>query len=166
MLEGHTENNPIQGMYAMVDDQAGVRCTVTMSDVSVSVYKEVNLLAFNALQAGKAFTRVAQLAGTTIDRSRYDQDITDLIMAVEKVQKTVMHMRSGSKVTTYVAKVPVQDEKTGFLELSPNRKEWWLGNPHLAPIVESINEYLPGFSPWKGQVDDYIRIFSRTSSLL
>lgn len=166
MSEEHSVNNPVQGMYAMVDDQVGVRCTVTMADVSVSVYKEVNLLAFTALQAGKAFPRVAQVAGTNIDRSRYDQDITDLIMAVEKTQKTVMHLRSGNKVTTYVAKTPVQNEQNGYLELSPQRKEWWLDNPHIAPIIESISEYLPGFSPWKGQVDTYIHLFSRQSALL
>lgn len=160
------EFNPVQGMYAQVDDESGVRCTVTMSDVSVSVYKEVNLLPFNALQAGKAFPRVAQMTGTTIDRDQYNQDITDLTLAVEKTQKTVMHLRSGSKVTTYVAKGPVQDEETGYLELSPWRKEWWLGNPNIAPIVESICKYLPGFAPWKGQADQYIRMFVKTSSLL
>lgn len=166
MSEEKLIKNPIQGMYAAVDDQVGVRCTVTMSDVSVSVYKEVNLLPFTALQAGKAFARVAQKAGTTIDRNSFDQDMTDLILAVEKTQKTVMHLRSGNKVTTYVAKTPVQDDETGYLELAPQRKEWWMGNPHLEPIVTAINEYLPGFSPWKGQLDDYIRIFSKTSSLL
>lgn len=160
------EMNPIQGMYANVDDQSGVRCTVTMSDVSVSVYKEVNLFAFNAFQAGKAFSRVAQITGTTIDRDKYNRDITDLILAVEKTQKTTMHMRSGNKVVTYVAKQPVQDEETGFLELSPHRKEWWMDNPHIEPIVTSIREYLPDFSPWKGQIDQYIRLFSKTSTLL
>lgn len=160
------EMNPVQGMYARVDDASGVRCTVTMSDVSLSVYEEVKLLQFTAFEAGKAFPRVAQTTGTTIDRDRYNQDITDLIMAVEKTQKTTMHLRSGNKITTYVAKTPVQNEENGYLELSPKRREWWMGNPNLEPIVTSMREYLPNFSPWRGLDDEYIYLFSRKSNLL
>jgi len=106
------------------------------------------------------------MTGTTIDRDQYNQDITDLTLAVEKTQKTTMYLRSGNKVVTYVAKQPVQNEETGFLELSPARKEWWMDNPHIGPIVTSLREYLPNFSPWRGQNDEYISLFSKKSTLL
>lgn len=160
------EMNPVQGMYAMVNDKGVYRCTVTMTDVSLTTYHEVNLFEFDAVKVGKAFPRIAQHSGTTLVRERYDQDFTDLLMIVEKTQKTTMCLRSGDKIHTYVAKQPVQDSETGFLELSPYRKEWWMGNPHIAPVVESIQEYLPDFKPWRLQADPYIRIFSKTSSLL
>lgn len=166
MSEQNPEGMPVQGMYAMINDRGVYRCTVTMSDVSLTTYHEVNLFEFDAHKVGKAFSRVAQQSGTTISRERYDEDFTDLLMAVEKTQKTTMSLRSGDKVHTYVVKQPVQDSETGFLELSPYREKWWMENPHLAPIVQSIQEYLPDFKPWRLQADPYIRIFSKTSGLL
>ena len=158
--------NPVQGMYAQINDRGVYRATVTMTDVSLTTYHEVKLFEFNALKVGKAFSRIAQLAGTNIQRELYSEDFTDLLILTEKTQKTTMCLRSGDKVHTYVVKQPVQREDDGFLELSPYREEWWTGNPALAPIVESIQSYLPDFAPWKMQLDPYIRLLSKTSGLM
>lgn len=160
------EMNPVQGMYAAVNDRPARRCTVTMSDVSLTVYEEVNLFNFTPHKVDQCFPSVAASCQATIDRSVFNQDFKDLIVAVEKVQRTTMSLRSGDKIITNVAKQIVQDEATGYLEFAPEREEWWMGNPHIQPIIVSIQSYLPDFAPWRGLGDNYISLFSRRSTLL
>lgn len=158
--------NPVQGMYVQIDDKGVHRCTVTMTDVSLTTYHEVNLFTFNMDQVKKVFSRVMNLSGQTVTRERYEQDFQDLLLVVGKTQKTTMCLRSGNKIHTYVVGQPVQREDDGFLELSPYREDWWMQNPKLEPIIESIKEYLPEFAPWKMQLDPYIRAMSKVSGLM
>ncbi len=167
MSESKEQARPsdVQGMYAQINDSGVHRCTVTMSHVSLTTYHETNIFAFDEKKVAKAFNRIAMKAGTQIDRSRYEQDFADLLALVSKTNKTTMCLISGDKVHTYVAKTIVQSEEDKYLEMSPYRREWWMDNPHIAPVVESIQEYLPDFRPWRVLADPYISILSKTSSL-
>ncbi len=155
----------VQGMYAQVVGGAIHKMTVTMPHVSLTTYEEVNILGFDMHQVSKNFKRTAQLAGTAIDGDKFEQDFKDLLGLVIKTQKTTMHLISGDKICTYVAKTIVQREDDKFLEMSPYRAAWWMDNPHLSPIVESIQSYLPGFKPWKMKLDPYIRSLMMNSGL-
>lgn len=166
MSEQNFEQAPlVQGMYCQVNDTGCQKCTVTMTDVSLTIYRTVNLFTFGMGKVEKSFNAIAQEAGTNIQRAQYNQDFTDLLAVCAKIQSTKMSLRSGDKIVTFTPGQPIHDEKTGYLELSPERPEWW-AHPLLEPIVTSIQSYLPGFEPWLLQRDKYIGRLSIKSSLL
>ena len=160
-----SEQNPVQGMYCIINDVGTRKCTVTMADVSLTMYREVNLLTFDMGSVKRHFNRIVQAAKTNINREQYEQDFLDFINVLNKVKHTEMKLRSGDKVLTYAIGQPVVNEIDGFVELSPSRAEWWT-HPGVEPIVKSITSYLPDFKPWLLQKDDYIGILSARSSLL
>lgn len=155
----------IQGMHCILKGYGTIRATVTMSDVSLTIYETANLLEFTIADVRKRFKKLAMTARTNIVQSKLEQDFEDLITVCSKVQKTNMCLRSGDRISTYALGQPVYDEKDGFLFLSPSMKQWWT-HPSVEPIVQSIQEYLPGFAPWLLQKDIYIGILSQKSSLL
>lgn len=159
------EGSVVQGMYCVVKGEGTRKCTVTMTDISLTVYTTSNLFLFTEDDVKKRFSQIAQKSGSHISREKYEQDFLDLLQVTSKTRKTQMSLRSGDKIFTYTLGEPVQDEKTNFLELSPERQEWW-EHPNVKPIVSSICEYLPNFKPWLLQKDTYIAILSGKSSLL
>lgn len=155
-------SNPVQGMHCKVDDVSS-KCTISMHMVCVTQYEEVRLLSVSDRDIEDAFARVARYlspdSGANMSKEVYVQDFKDLVSAVSKVQKSVMTLMSGNRITTYAVGEPVGDEK-GFLYLNPQMKEWW-EHPTLEPIVQSIQQYLPDFSPWHLGKDKYLVLMKR-----
>lgn len=159
------ELNPVQGMYCVVKGSGSQKCTVTMPAVCLTVYSEVPVFSFTTEDAHKRFAKVANIAGTNISRQTFDKDIEDLLRVTGKTQRAEMSLVSGDKILTYAVGQPLEEEGTGYLELTPDREGWWQ-HPNLEPIVESLQSYLPGFKPWLMNKDVYIAAMSARSGLL
>lgn len=163
-----------QGMYAHVGLAGSNNLQVkkiifTVEAVTLTVYDNVSLI--NISERGLtngwlAYTSRKSLMATPITKDRFEQDFTDLMNAVGKVDKVTMLFPCGSKVVTYCVGKPVVEDETKFLEMSWEREAWWMNNPFIAPIVESIREYYPTFSPWKGTKEVLISAMLSRSSLL
>ncbi len=163
------------GMYARIclpgDDKWSVqRMTVTMESITVTTYETLPLFDFNERSIDRAWMSYATHMGydnRPIDKERLKTDLHDLMDAVSQVDKSTMVLPCGTKIVTYCVGQPVEDDETHFLEMSWEREAWWMDNPHIAPIVESIHTYHPDFKPWEGKNDMLMSLLlDNRSSLL
>lgn len=163
-----------QGMYAQValtgSHQFKVsRLVVTVDMLTLTVYDKVSLIASSEKGLTNGWLACASrrhLMSTPVSKDRFEQDFTDLCNAVSQVDKTTLVLPCGSKVVTYCVGEPVVEEGTGFMEMTWEREAWWMQNPHISPIVESIQQYYPNFAPWKGMKEPLISAMMARSSLL
>ena len=155
----------IQGMFCEMAGRGTIQCTVTMSDVSLTVYSKVNLFTFDDDKIAASFRRLSHyVTETSLSKADFEQDFKDLLYICSKVNKTELYV-GGQTLLTYVIGEPVLDENTGYAYVTPRCKEWW-SHPRLEPIVNSIKIYFPDFEPWKLQKDKYLGMLSSKSTLI
>lgn len=164
-MHEHEEQTPVQGMHCELKGSGTVKCTVTMSDVCLTIYSTVNLFEFGKDMVVKRLKRISTMVDHPVDMAMLQSDLNDLLDITDVVQKSQMSLRSGDKIITYALGQPDYDERDGYLYLTPKVKEWW-DHPNIQPVVESIQRQLPDFKPWLLQSDPYIAILSQKSSLL
>lgn len=158
-----TQTTDVQGMYCEMKGKT-VKCTVSMSDVSLTVYGDAKLFDLELPDLFVRFSRVSRLFAQAATKEQFCQDFEDLLTLTSKVNRTQMFLRSGQELVCYALGVAESDEQA-FLYLTPKMREWW-NHPRIKPIVESIQEYLPDFSPWLLTRDKTIGILTSQSSLL
>lgn len=154
----------IQGMHCEIKGKGTSKCTITVSEIPLSVYSTVNLFVFDEDDVAKNFKRLTHyISSVSITRKEYEDDFRDLLHICSKVSKTELFI-AGQVISTYAIGEPMMSED-GFLYLTPACKEWW-DHPRVQPIVESIQGYFPDFQPWLLQKDKYLGILSSKSALI
>lgn len=154
----------VQGMYCEIKGKGTSKCTITVSEIPLSVYSTVNLFVFDEDDVSKSFKRLTHyISSVSITRKEYEDDFRDLLHICSKVSKTEFYI-AGQVVSTYAIGEPGMSED-GFLYLTPACKEWW-DHPRVQPVVASIQCYFPDFQPWLLQKDKYLGILSSKSALI